>query len=52
MVDIAEKLQNIEFTFIKKIIKDEDIKSDNVKNIMGDGNANYLSDEEIKDVYD
>ena len=47
-VHIAEKLPNIEFTFITKIIKDEDIKSDNVKNIMGDWNANYLSDEEIK----
>ena len=52
VVDIAEKLPNIEFTFITKIIKDEDIKSDNVKNIMGDWNANYLSDEEIKDFYE
>ena len=52
VVNIAEKLPNIEFTFITKVIKDEDIKSGNVKNIMGDWNANYLSDLEIKDFYE
>tara|TARA_B100001057_G_scaffold305001_1_gene305136 strand:+ start:2329 stop:3477 length:1149 start_codon:yes stop_codon:yes gene_type:complete len=52
VINIAEKLPNIEFTFITKIIKDEDIKSNNVNNILGDWNANYLSDEEIKDFYE
>ena len=52
VINIAEKLPNIEFTFITKIIKDEDIKSNNVNNILGDWNANYLSDEEIKDYYE
>jgi len=51
-VEIANKLPNIPFTFITKIIKDSDIKSQNVKNILGDWNASYLSDPEIKNYYE
>ena len=51
-IEIANKLPNIPFTFITKIIKDSDIKSQNVKNILGDWNASYLSDPEIKNYYE
>tara|TARA_B100001250_G_scaffold99127_2_gene83306 strand:- start:28592 stop:29728 length:1137 start_codon:yes stop_codon:yes gene_type:complete len=52
VVEIANRLQDIPFTFITKIIKDSDIKSENVKNILGDWNASYLSDPEIKNYYE
>lgn len=51
-VEIANKLKDIPFTFITKIIKDSDIKSQNVTNILGDWNASYLSDPEIKNYYE
>ncbi len=52
VIEIANRLQHIPFTFITKIIKDSDIKSQNVKNILGDWNASYLSDPEIKNYYE
>ena len=52
VIEIANKLQNIPFTFITKVIKDSDVKSQNVNNILGDWNASYLSDPEIRNYYE
>ncbi len=52
VIEIANNLRNIPFTFITKVIKDSDIKSQNVNNILGDWNASYLSDPEIKNFYE
>ena len=35
-----------------KVIKDSDVKSQNVNNILGDWNASYLSDPEIRNYYE
>lgn len=52
VIDIANTLRNIPFTFITNRIKNEDIKFNNVTNILGDWNAGYLSDEEVKNYYE
>lgn len=52
VIDIANKLNKIPFTFITNRIKDNDIKSNNVTNIIGDWNRGYLSDEEVKTYYE
>tara|TARA_B100001057_G_scaffold501275_1_gene623031 strand:+ start:36101 stop:37237 length:1137 start_codon:yes stop_codon:yes gene_type:complete len=52
VVKIANKLDNIPFTFITNQIKDEEIVSSNVSNITGDWNMGYLTDKEIKDYYE
>ena len=52
VVEIANKLQNIPFTFITKVIKDSDIKSQNVNNILGDWDTSYLSDLESRNFYE
>lgn len=52
VIEIANKLENIPFTFITNRIKDQDIKSRNVTNILGDWNRGYLSDEEVKSYYE
>jgi len=52
VIEIAENIPELEFTFITKIINDKDIRSKNVTNILGDWNSNYLSDLEIKKYYE
>jgi glycosyltransferase involved in cell wall biosynthesis len=52
VIEIANKLVNIPFTFITNRIKNEDVKFNNVTNILGDWNAGYLTDEEVKDYYE
>ncbi len=49
---IAENLVEIPFTFITNQIKDSEIKTNNVKNILGDWNASHLSDIEVKKYYE
>ena len=52
VIKIANELRDLPFTFITNRIKNEDIKSENVKNIAGDWNLGYLSDLEIKKYYE
>lgn len=52
VVKIANKLENIPFTFITNQIKTEEISSSNVSNITGDWNMGYLTDVEIKEYYE
>jgi len=52
VIQIAKKLKNIPFTFITNRIKNEDVKFNNVNNILGDWNSGYLTDEEVKDYYE
>ena len=52
VVEIAKDLEHIPFTFITNRIKKEDIKSNNVNNVVGDWNAGYLSDLEVKNYYE
>jgi len=52
VVKIAEKLSDIPFTFITNQIKDSEIISSNVNNILGDWNAAHLSDQEVKSYYE
>ena len=52
VIDIAKELKDIPFTFITNVILDEQIKSDNVKNIKGEWGREYLTDSEIKEYYE
>ena len=52
VIKIAEKLNEIPFTFITNQINDSEIRSNNVTNILGDWNAAHLSDVEIKRYYE
>lgn len=51
VIEIAKRIPEFKFLFVTNQIDEKDIKSDNVKLIKGHWNHEYITDEDLKEIY-